>query len=434
TTVGNSYGGAICNWNSSDPNIANCIFTANDADMGGGLYNNYSSPNITNCIFVGNTADSYGGGMYNYYESYPVVVNSIFSGNRADIYGGGMYNAYSNVNLTNSILWANEAYYYDEIYNYGTSNLNVTFCDVKGGWSGGVGNINEDPCFFSLDYPDGSWSENAAYDSSTFQSTLTDENANWAVNQLAGKFVNPYTDQYLQFFIVSNNVNTIKVWSNVESIALTGKTYHIYDYHLRVESACIDTGDPNGDYKGQTDIDGEPRVFDGDYNEVPIVDMGADEYYWSQADFNTDGLVNFFDYAFFASAWLTDPNNQYYNEICDLVDNNCIDSNDLARFCEDWLWQTAWARTFPFAYEQAMGRGMGKSMAESLDLLTQDLFVSVSAEKSRPQLTADDIEQMIKWLAELWLTDDDVRNMISADDWLKFTESAIETAKQLLYN
>jgi hypothetical protein len=427
--------------------------------MGGGLYISSSSPDITNCIFVGNTADSYGGGMYNYNESYPVVVNSIFSGNRADIYGGGIASyintslaltnctvsgnsaysgggiwswSYADTNITNCILWANEANSVDEIFIDDPNTVIISYSDIEDSngsgdnWVDEIGtdggyNIDEDPCFFSVEPSTGSWSENAAYDSSTFQSTLTDTDANWAVNELAGKFVSPNTPQLLQFFIVSNNVNTIKVWSDVNDIAKATRTYQIYDYHLTTDSACIDTGYPDGDYNGQTDIDGELRVFDGDYNDVPIIDMGADEYYWSPADFDSDGFVNFFDYAFFASAWLTTPNDvNYYDDIYDLVDNNYIDSNDLARFCEDWLWQTAWAKAFPFSY----GRGMGKSMG-----MGEGFFPSIEAKQARPQLTATDIEQMIKWLAELWLTDDQVRKMITEKEWLKFIESVKQVTK-----
>ena len=155
--------------------------------------------------------------------------------------------------------------------------------------------------------------------------------------------------------------------------------------------------------------------------------MGADEYYWSPADINTDGFVNFFDYAFFASAWQSDPNNQYYNEICDLVDNNYIDSNDLARFCEDWLWQAAWAKAFPSAYDEGFGRSMGMGMGE-------DFFPSIEAEKALPELTVADIEEILKWLAELWLTDDEVRKMITEDEWLKFTESVKQVLKELINN
>jgi len=43
------------------------------------------------------------------------------------------------------------------------------------------------------------------------------------------------------------------------------------DFHLQFISPCVNAGDPNGDYEGQVDIDGEIRVFGS------RVDMGADE-------------------------------------------------------------------------------------------------------------------------------------------------------------
>ncbi len=334
--------------------------------------------------------------------------------------------ATSDVNVTNCIFWENAI---DEILSdSNTCTLNVNYSDVKGGWSGGEGNIDKDPCFFVVEPWSGSWTENSSYDNSTFQSTLTDENADWAVNELAGKFINPDVDpyQHLQFFIVSNNVNTIKVWSDVNDIAGVGDTYYIYDYHLRVESPCIDAGYPQGDYSGQKDIDGEPRVFDGDYNDVSIVDMGADEYYWSPADINTDGFVNFFDYAFFASAWQSVPNDPNYNEDCDLEDDNFIDYHDIALFCKDWLWQTAWAKAFPSPYDELWGRSMSMGMGEGF-------FPSMQAKQIQPELTAADIEQILKWLEELWLTDDEVRKVITADEWQKFIEAVIEAAKEQTY-
>jgi len=417
-------GGAVYN-NDSEPNITNCIFAGNYTNnYGGGVYSISSKLNINNCIFIGNDANNYGGGIANYSNYQLVLTNCTLSGNWAH-YGGGIYNINSNINITNCILWSNEAISYDEIYYY-PSYPTINYSDIKGGWSGGFGNIDKDPCFFEVEQT-GTWTENASYDNSTFQSTLTDGDANWAVNELAGKFVNPNTSQALQFFIVSNDVDTIKVWSDVTAIAGEGDTYYIYDYHLRFESPCIDTGDPNGDYSGQTDIDGESRVFDGDYNEVPIVDMGADEYYWSPADFNTDGFVNFFDYAIFAGAWLTTPTNQYYNDICDLIDNDYIDSNDLARFCEDWLWQTAWAKAFPSAYDEGLGRSMSMGMGEGF-------FPSIQAKQAQPELTAEDIEEILKWLEDLWLTNDEVRKMITEDEWLKFIESVKQAAKEQIYN
>jgi hypothetical protein len=107
------------------------------------------------------------------------------------------------------------------------------------------------------------------------------------------------------------------------------------DLHLDGTSQCKDVGDPNGDYD-ETDIDGESRIKYG------RVDIGADEYYWSPADIDEDGYVNFIDYATVAAAWMTDSGDGNYDEDCDLEDDNSIDISDLALFCEDWLWQAAW--------------------------------------------------------------------------------------------
>jgi len=51
-------------------------------------------------------------------------------------------------------------------------------------------------------------------------------------------------------------------------------------------------------------------------------------------------------------------------------------------------------------------------------------------QQDQPELTAADIEEIIKWLADLWLTSDELRKMMNADDWLKFIEEVIEPAKQ----
>ncbi|MHC4476283.1 MAG: DUF7948 domain-containing protein [Planctomycetota bacterium] len=52
------------------------------------------------------------------------------------------------------------------------------------------------------------------------------------------------------------------------------------DYHLWPGSPCINTGDPNGSYDGEEDIDGDRRLM-GEY-----VDMGADEADCLSADAN----------------------------------------------------------------------------------------------------------------------------------------------------
>ncbi len=71
------------------------------------------------------------------------------------------------------------------------------------------------------------------------------------------------------------------------------------DYHLKWLSPCVNVGDPNRDYTGQTDIDGGPRVRYG------RVDMGAYEVFPLGCDFEPDEDVDLADFAAFAIQWQT---------------------------------------------------------------------------------------------------------------------------------
>jgi hypothetical protein len=57
----------------------------------------------------------------------------------------------------------------------------------------------------------------------------------------------------------------------------------------------------------------------------------------TSADFNSDGAVDFFDFAKFVSAWRTALGQPDFNDIYDLDGDNNVDINDLARFAQKWL-------------------------------------------------------------------------------------------------
>ena len=174
-------GGIHCGFRSS-AEIINCTISGNSAMRGGGVscfhdpspgFDWNTSPKITNCTITDNLARQQGGGIYSGGSTSPVISNCIITGNSAEYYGGGMSNWNSNPMVTNCTFGGNSAsngnalncdswsQLYpsnvqmtnciladggDEIWNNDGSNIIITYSDVQGGWPD-EGNIDEDPCF-----------------------------------------------------------------------------------------------------------------------------------------------------------------------------------------------------------------------------------------------------------------------------------------------
>jgi len=276
-------GGGMLN-ESSSPTVMNCIFTLNDAEMGGGgmanmhvsspivknctfdnnithrLYNpqyplepvggggiinvGNSSPTVANCIFHHNMTPHRGGGMANIEECSPVVTNCVFIENETtDFYmgdpplgGGGMYNTtYSEATVTNCTFFLNQS--------------------MSGG--GGLHNING---------------------AITLSNCIL-----W--NDLSGE---PGCNEILDSGGISANYCDIQGgWFGTGNIN-SDPLFIISEYALRLSlgSPCIDAGDSNSlpldyadlDNDGNTtepiplDLDGNPRIVS------TRVDMGAFEF------------------------------------------------------------------------------------------------------------------------------------------------------------
>jgi Right handed beta helix region len=101
-----NQGGGIFNYENCSPTLTNIVFLGNIAFRGGGLYNRYiCSPTLTNVVFSKNnaTADG-GGGIYNESSCSPILTNAVFSGNLS----GGIYNGGScSPIIKNGIFWGN---------------------------------------------------------------------------------------------------------------------------------------------------------------------------------------------------------------------------------------------------------------------------------------------------------------------------------------
>ena len=248
------HGGGMFNWSGS-PKVANCTFSGNSANFGGGMFNGlYSSPEMTNCTFSGNVAggappygsgggggmandnhssptlrnclfsgnraisasgQNWGGGMANWKYSDPCLVNCTFGGNEAGNYGGGINNAdLCYPTLTNCILWGNTAPTDPELCDHYTSTTTVKYSNIKGGWPG-EGNIGADPNDDPL-------------------------------------FVDP---------------------NGPDGVLGTEDD----NLRLFLFSPCIDVGDNSVVDPCSTDLDGNPRIMDGDNDSNSVVDMGAYE-------------------------------------------------------------------------------------------------------------------------------------------------------------
>ena len=141
------FGGGIESYYSNAITISSNFVSGNSAVRGGGIYtsNLGSGSAISNNLFIGNTASQYGGGVA-FFGISCSVINNTFSENIA-VNGGAMYCHYSDVDIINTIFWADSAQSANpEIYIDENSSASITFCDIQGGWDG-EGNIDADPLF-----------------------------------------------------------------------------------------------------------------------------------------------------------------------------------------------------------------------------------------------------------------------------------------------
>ncbi len=222
----NIYGGGGLYLSGQDAEISHCTISGNIVGGSGGMYDGSGAAiccvagagTATDCLISGNIDDGGDGGFIIFcYGGALVFRNCTITGNRNAMFGAlpclGVYTG--STTIADSILWNPGI---DEVMVWANSDLTVQYSDVRGGTS----EIDVEP-----------------------NSTL-----NWGPGMIAVDplFVDPNGPD--------GNPNT------------PGDN----DFHLSPNSPCINAGDPNGEYGGRVDIDGDPRIAGG------RVDMGADEY------------------------------------------------------------------------------------------------------------------------------------------------------------
>jgi len=325
-------GGGMYN-ESGSPTVKNCTFRENFADYGGGIYNGQNScPILLNCTFSGNSARSHGGGIYNYNSS-PRLTNCRLRGNSADFFGGAIYNILSegDSKLTNCIFSGNFAVDGGAIFNL-VSSLELTGCTLGNNsatrWGGGIlqagGNLK-------------------------LTNTILWGNSD---NEGFGESAQIYVysgGPVINYCCVQGWTGTLGGSANIGNdpmfVDVDGPDGILgtEDDNLRLQpySPCIDVGD-NTAVPGSitTDLDGHPRITDGDCNDTDIVDIGTYEFAWAyNGDFDGTCDVDFADFSIFGSAWLTHDGDAQWNPTCDISvpADNSIDMLDLVVFAQHWL-------------------------------------------------------------------------------------------------
>jgi len=240
----------------AEPTITNCIIYGNTAHVGGGMYCESASPKVVSCTFSSNSAYS-GGGMFVHASRYPTVLNSTFSGNSADTDGGGI----------------------NVFYGYPIVLANCTFSNntAKRGNGGGIYIVNSSS--FSKSYPGCSIITNCTFSGNTANSGVGGGIYCSREGSLSNCILwgNSPQQMYVDVtgFLSAVYSNIQGGWAGEGNIkedplfvdAANG------DYHLQVDSPCINAGDPDFVAEpGMNDIDGEPRIMGA------AVDMGVDEY------------------------------------------------------------------------------------------------------------------------------------------------------------
>jgi hypothetical protein len=299
-----NYGGGMYN-EDSNSTIARCTFRNNAAIIGGGMYNDNGSLTVTNCTFIGNSAQN-AGGMYNLNDSTPALNSCIFTGNNLEYNGSGMISSQSAPKLTNCTFNRNSA---------------------KFGQCGGIFLNRSSPTMTNCIL----WGNT--------DSGLTDESAQIYLFE-SNPVVNYCCVQgWTGSLGGAGNIGDNPLFRDVngpDNIAGNADD----DLHLSAGSPCIDVGDNNTPSLSATDLDGYPRILDGDCNETAVVDMGAYEFnYAYMGDLDYNCRVNFFDFSIFGRAWETKAGEPGWDWACDISDppDDYIDWRDVTILCDNWL-------------------------------------------------------------------------------------------------
>jgi len=263
------YGGGMCNAGPpASPTVTNCVFNTNNAiDDGGGMYNSISDPVVTNCVFNANWARREGGGIYYHGCANASIVNSTFYRN-----GWGTCLGPSECSWFEALAVSTLPYtraggaIYIEDGCIRCTMTNVIFDSNAARYDGGAVFNNQ---------PNYSPAVRKTFESCLFHGNISQE---WSC--FSGcQWIEP-TPAPDHIYGTLDESNSLYDLDPLFVNASDG------DFHLQYDSPCIDAGyyGKHGNHSSwpahlpDTDFEGDRRVIDGDGDDTPAVDIGADEY------------------------------------------------------------------------------------------------------------------------------------------------------------
>lgn len=192
-----SRGGGIFALDSSTAVIGNCTFSANSADLGGGIYGGNSDFSVLGCIFISNEATD-GGGVY-VEGAMPSIINCTFDGNEAT-HGGGMFVGNTSPSIVNCAFLSNAADQGGGVAKSFGGNPQFTNCEFSqnfammtgGGLYVGAAGVTLTDCIIdgniALDDGGGMWNGSQASTTATnsvFSGNLAGANGGGLYNEFA---------------------------------------------------------------------------------------------------------------------------------------------------------------------------------------------------------------------------------------------------------
>ncbi len=352
TFTGNSasrYGGGLCN-DDSDPIVINCTFSNNIAGRrGGGTYNLITTTDLefVNCTYTGNSAGEDGGAMYNK-SAHPQVTNCAFTGNYADI-GGAMYNNASDPCLINCTFADNDA---NEngggIFNYGGAIPTIANCvfwantDTNGTGTaesaqiqGGFPQVtysciqDEDPNDGDIPFDD----TNIDYDP-MFVRDPNDGGDGWGDDPCTPGLDEGANDDFGDLHLLPGSpcidaADNTAVPPDTHDLDDDGDTSELTPLDLDYNPRFID--DPTTPDTGRPDPPDDPNVVDmGAYEFAPEPPKGV------AGDIDGDGDVDLVDFAILSYQWLDAPGDPSA-DIAPPGGNGEVNSEDLLVVAANWL-------------------------------------------------------------------------------------------------